>query len=139
MEKDPYLSELDAMDDLESPTQVEGMAPAEPVQPGEEKTHIDVKVPLSAPPVDPPDIASSAPVQEILDLSPDISVPLVIVMGRKNYTVKDLLALRMGQVMEMDRAPLEPVDIVAAGKVIGKGELVDVEGKLGVRILKLLK
>lgn len=137
MEKDPYLSELDAMDDLEPPTQVEGAAPLE------EKTHIDVKAPMSAPAVELPDVpvevASEAPVQEILDLSPDISVPLVIVMGRKSYTVKDLLALRMGQVMEMDRAPLEPVDIVAAGKVIGKGELVEVEGKLGVRILKLLK
>jgi flagellar motor switch protein FliN len=85
------------------------------------------------------EISEEVPVQEILDLSPDMSVPLVIVMGRKNYTVKDLLDLRMGQVLDLDRPPLDPVDLVAGGRVIGKGELVEVEGNLGVRILKLFK
>lgn len=156
--KDPYLSELDAIDELEAPTQHEGEAGAE------DPTRIDLKAPPAATRAQqgamPPPAAGEestdgseaapyeelsetlegpVPVKELLDLSPDINVPLVIVMGRKNYTVKDLLSLRMGQVMDLDRAPLEPVDLVAGGRVIGKGELVDVEGKLGVRILKLLK
>lgn len=77
--------------------------------------------------------------KEILELSADMPVQVVVVMGRKGVTVKDLLDLQGGQVVEMDCAPTDPVEIVAAGKVIAKGELVEVDGKLGVRILQLLK
>lgn len=81
----------------------------------------------------------TTPDDGLLKLSPDIPVPLTVVMGRKRVTVKDLLELRSGQVVEMEQRLGEPVEIVAAGKVIAKGELVDVEGKLGVRVLQLLK
>jgi len=77
--------------------------------------------------------------KEALELSADMPVQVVVVMGRKGLTIKDLLDLQSGQVVEMDCAPTDPVEIVAAGKVIAKGELVDVDGKLGVRILQLLK
>lgn len=163
LKKDPYLSELDAMDNLEPP-------PADLIAEGEETVHepgetdevtrVDMKAPplkatepvsfdMDVPPTGVPDMESEAaepiepegppPVKELLDLSPDLTVPLVVVMGRKSFTVRDLLALRIGQVMDLERAPLEPVELVAAGKVVGKGELVEVDGKLGIRILKLLK
>jgi flagellar motor switch/type III secretory pathway protein FliN len=152
MKKDPYLSELDAMDNFEPPPpDLEGGE--ETVHETDEITRIDLKAP--PPPAPPkmeeaaeiPDIPEiqdavpegQAPVKEILDLSPDLTLPLVVVMGRKSFTVKDLLGLRIGQVMDLERAPTEPVDLVAAGKVIGKGELVEVDGKLGIRVLKLLK
>jgi flagellar motor switch protein FliN len=151
VKKDPYLSELDEMDNLEPPPQEETMEDVP--QEGEDPTRVD----LEAPPADtdfieepPPEsdaseenlmgeVPGDVSVKEVLDLAPDISVPFVVVMGRKSMTVKDLLSLRMGQIMEMDRAPLEPMELVAAGKVIGKGELVEVDGRLGVRILKLFK
>lgn len=164
--KDPYLSELDAMGDLEPPPQ-EPAAPVEGPFDGEAPTRVDMKVPPAprkSPKPAPPsaeteseptvvtegahEIGTEAseplpegpvPIQELLDLSPDLSVPVIVVMGRKSVTVKDLLALRMGQVVDLNRNPSEPVDLVAAGKVIGKGELVEIDGQLGVRILKLLK
>ncbi|HEX5035686.1 MAG TPA: FliM/FliN family flagellar motor switch protein [bacterium] len=170
LKKDPYLSELDAMDNFEPPPP-ELTAEDETVQEHDEPTRVDLKAPPvpqgvrgaapAAPAHDPfamPDAEPGtdaaiedvddimdvmpegpAPVKELLDLSPDLTVPLVIVIGRKSYTVKDLLGLRIGQVMDLERAPNEPVDLVAAGKVVGKGELVDVDGRLGIRILKLLK
>ncbi len=156
--KDPYLSELDAMGDLEPPPQ-ESVDEA-----GEEPTRIDMKVPPSRPAQAAPKVeVESEPtavtegseavveedletvpegpvlVKELLDLSPDLSVPVIVVMGRKSMTVKDLLGMRMGQVVDLNRNPSEPVDLVAAGKVIGKGELVEIDGGLGVRILKLFK
>lgn len=112
-EKDPYLDELDELDVLD-----------------EEPTRVDF--PAEQPPVSP----SS---KEMMGLAPDIPVQVVVVMGKKAVTVKDLLGLRMGQVIDMEKMPTEPVDIVAQGKVIAKGELVEVDGKLGVRILKILK
>lgn len=157
LKKDPYLSELDALDHFEPPPP-EVAGDDETVHETDEPTRLDLKAPpipkeaAAAPAahhepemeelVD--DMAEAipegpAPVKELLDLSPDLTVPLVIVIGRKNYTVKDLLGLRIGQVMDLERVPTEPVDLVAAGKVVGKGELVDVDGKLGIRVLKLLK
>lgn len=123
--KDPYLEELDELNDLE-----EGEAPPDE----EEPTRVDL--PLEPPPVKE---KGAAAVQDLMGLAPDIPVQVVVVMGRKGVTVKDLLALKSGQVIDMGKAPAEPVDLVASGRVIAKGELVEVDGKLGVRILKLLK
>lgn len=159
LKKDPYLSELDAMDNFEPPPPDLGEGGEETVHETEEPTRIDLKAPpvskkgrVPEPESRPvPEAAGDVeemlesipegepPVKELLDLAPDMTVPLVVVMGRKSYTVKDLLALRIGQVMDLERAPAEPVDLVAAGKVVGKGELVEVDGRLGIRVLKLLK
>lgn len=99
-------------------------------------TEGNIEIPLG--PVEPlPE--GPVPVQELLKLSPDLEVPVIVVMGRKSVTVRDLLSLRMGQIVDLGRNPQEPVELVAAGKVIGRGELVEIDGGLGVRILKLLK
>jgi len=158
--KDPYLSELDSMDTFDPPptdmhSDMESVGDSgeptvhDPV-PMEEVTRFDVEAPapsaFEAPIQEDAGVIHDdvvpegpAPVKDLLDLSPDLTVPLVVVMGRKAFTVQDLLALRIGQIMDLERAPTEPVDLVAAGKVVGKGELVEVDGKLGIRILKLLK
>lgn len=136
--KDPYLEELEKIDDFQE-------APEEETEAPEEATKIDFDVPPSEEEIDvgqPPEASASQgePVlKEIMDLAPDIPVQVVAVMGRKSVTVKDLLALRMGQVVELDKVPGETVDLVANGKLIGKGELVEVDGKLGIRVLKLYK
>jgi flagellar motor switch protein FliM len=122
--KDPYLEELEKIDEGEEES-------------AEEATKVDIEVP---PPEEEIDVGEApASKKEILSLAPDMPVQVVVVMGRKGVTVKDLLGLRMGQVVELDKVPGEAVDLVAAGKVIGKGELVEVDGKLGVRVLKLYK
>ncbi len=125
--KDPYLTELediDHFDDVSSP---------EEINPDEEATRIDVELPQ-----DPPSSGPSM-AQNILDMSPDIPVQVVAVMGKKAVTVKDLLNLHLGQVMDLDKIPTDPIDLVVGGKIIAKAELVDVDGKLGLRILKILK
>jgi len=143
--KDPYLEELEKIDNLEGAPEEEseGGGSEDETEAPEEATKIDFDVPPSeAEEIDvgQPTEAQGGPVlKEIMDLAPDIPVQVVAVMGRKSVTVKDLLALRMGQVVELDKAPGETVDLVANGKVIGKGELVEVDGKLGIRVLKLYK
>lgn len=141
--KDPYLEELEKIDNLEGDS--EGGGSEDETEAPEEATKIDFDVPPSeSEEIDvgqPPEASASQGevLKEIMDLAPDIPVQVVAVMGRKSVTVKDLLALRMGQVVELDKAPGETVDLVANGKVIGKGELVEVDGKLGIRVLKLYK
>lgn len=76
---------------------------------------------------------------DVLTLAPDVAVQVTAMIGRKSTTVKDLLDLKMGDVVEFDRKPMDPLDIVVAGQVIAKAELVVVDGRLGVRVLKLFK
>jgi flagellar motor switch protein FliM len=68
-----------------------------------------------------------------------VPVTVVVELGRRNLTISDVTRLRIGQIIDLNRTPSEPVELSVDGKIIGKGELVDVDGELGVRILRLFK
>lgn len=85
------------------------------------------------------DEGGDAPSAEAAGLLDDVSVALVVELGRVSVSAADVMQLRPGHVIELSRAPGEPVDLVVDGKRIGKGELVEVDGELGVRILSLSK
>ncbi|MBI5300302.1 MAG: FliM/FliN family flagellar motor switch protein, partial [Deltaproteobacteria bacterium] len=78
-------------------------------------------------------------VDEAVHMSEDMPVKLVAVLGKKNILLKDLLRLKVGQSIDLERAPNEFVDLMANGKLVARGELVEIDGKLGVRIIKMLK
>ena len=69
----------------------------------------------------------------------DVPLPVVVELGRIKTTAGDIVKLRPGHILELRRAPNDPVDITVNGKMVGKGELVEVEGELGVRLLSLVK
>ncbi|MBI2568751.1 MAG: FliM/FliN family flagellar motor switch protein [Candidatus Schekmanbacteria bacterium] len=69
----------------------------------------------------------------------DVYVPVKIVIGQAIMTMKDLMKIRPGQIIELNKIPGEPVDLAVEGRTVAKGELVDVEGKLGVRVLNLFR
>jgi type III secretion system YscQ/HrcQ family protein len=75
--------------------------------------------------------------RKVVNLTADIPIQIVAVLGKKSVTVKDIVSLRMGQVIELNRLPNEAIDLVANGKLIAKGELVEIDGRLGIRILKI--
>lgn len=79
------------------------------------------------------------PAPEAAGLLEDITVAMVVELGRVMVSAADVVQLRPGQVIELARAPGEPVDLVVDGKRIGKGELVEIDGELGVRILSLAR
>jgi flagellar motor switch protein FliN/FliY len=60
-------------------------------------------------------------------------------MAKQSVRLKDILQLKVGDVMDFKRATTEPVDLVGNGKLVAKAELVLVDGKVGVRVLKLIK
>ncbi|HYO69774.1 MAG TPA: type III secretion system cytoplasmic ring protein SctQ [Archangium sp.] len=71
------------------------------------------------------------------DLLGDIPLQISVELARVPVTADQVVALRVGQVVELRRAPGEPVELSVNGKVIARGELVEVEGQLGVRVLSL--
>lgn len=83
------------------------------------------------------DDGTDAPSPDAAGLLDDVTVAMVVELGRVMVSAADVMGLRAGQVIELSRAPGEPVDLVVDGKRIGKGELVEIDGELGVRILSL--
>ena len=53
-------------------------------------------------------------------------------------TLKDMLSVSPGSVITLERAAGEAVDVLVSGKVIGKGEVVVVDDKFGIRITELV-
>jgi len=102
------------------------------VEPEQEKKASEPKT-EAKPPV-PPKFDRAA-----LDLSPDVPVQVIAVIGKRGITIKELMELRMGQVIDLKRPPNETVDVVVNGKLFARGELVEIDGKLGVKIIKLAR
>jgi flagellar motor switch protein FliM len=76
---------------------------------------------------------------ELARLAPDVPVNLVAVIGKMTTDVGALIKYRVGEVIDLGRTPGETVDLVANGRLIARGELVEMEGKMGVRILKMVR
>jgi flagellar motor switch protein FliN len=87
--------------------------------------------------------ASSAETEQLgsraLGLTADVPVQVVAVLGKKTITMKDLFQMELGQVIDMGVPLSTTVDLVANGKLIAKGELVEIDGKFGVKIIHMVK
>lgn len=73
-------------------------------------------------------------IDSLLDITVDISVEI----GRTKLTIGELLALSKGSIIELNRIAGESVDIYVNDKLLGKGEIVLVNERLGVRIMEIL-
>lgn len=72
-------------------------------------------------------------------LAAEVPVEVVVELGRMSMTVGVLSSLAPGEIVVLDRAPTDPVTLTAGGRVLGRGELVVVEGQVGVRILDVAR
>ena len=68
----------------------------------------------------------------------DVSLPVAIELGRTTMLIRDIINLGEGAVVELDRSTGEPVDIIVGGRLLGRGEVVVVNGRFGVRITELI-
>jgi len=69
-----------------------------------------------------------------LDMLLDIPLNVSVELGRTKRTVKDILDLSAGSVVELDKLAGEPVDILVNEKLIAKGEVVVIDENFGVRV-----
>ena len=68
----------------------------------------------------------------------DVSMPVVIEIGRASMTIQEVLQLGIGSVIELDRAVGEPVDLFVSDRKFANGEIVVVGEHFGVRITHLV-
>ncbi len=73
-----------------------------------------------------------------LDTLLDVSMPVAIEIGRAHMTVKEILQLGAGSVIQLDRIVGEPVDVFVSDRKMAQGEVVVVGEHFGVRITRLL-
>ncbi len=68
----------------------------------------------------------------------DVSVEISVEIGRTKLTIGELLSLTKGSIVELNRIAGESVDILVNEKLLGKGEIVLVNERLGVRVIEIL-
>ena len=68
----------------------------------------------------------------------DVEMAVTVELGRTRLSVRDLLELHPGAVVQLDRPATSPVDIFVNGTLIAKGEVVVVDDDFGVRITDLV-
>lgn len=73
-----------------------------------------------------------------IDMIMDIPVQLSVELGRTRLTIKNILQLGQGSVVELDGLAGEPMDIYVNGYLIAQGEVVAVEDKYGIRITDII-
>ncbi|SDC62838.1 flagellar motor switch protein FliN/FliY [Terribacillus halophilus] len=86
------------------------------------------------------DTPAAAPAEQPrnLDLLMDIPLKVSVELGRTKRTIKEILELSVGSVVELDKLAGEPVDIHVNDKLIAKGEVVVIEENFGVRVTDIL-
>jgi len=69
-----------------------------------------------------------------LDAILDIPVTISMEVGRSNISIRNLLQLNQGSVVELDRVAGEALDVLVNGTLIAHGEVVVVNDKFGIRL-----
>jgi flagellar motor switch protein FliN/FliY len=69
-----------------------------------------------------------------LDVILDLDLPLVVRFGRTELPLKTLTTLGPGSVIDLGRAPDDPVEVLISNRVVARGEVVIVAGSYGVRV-----
>lgn len=73
-----------------------------------------------------------------LDTILDIPVTISMEVGRSKISIRNLLQLNQGSVVELDRIAGEPLDVLVNGTLIAHGEVVVVNDKFGIRLTDVI-
>jgi flagellar motor switch protein FliN/FliY len=102
---------------------VAGSLPIMP-EPIVEDVALETLIPLDAEP------QASADISMLLEVPLDIAVEL----GRTRLTIRELLDINQGSILELDKLAGEPVDVLVNGKPLARGEVVVIDEEFGIRI-----
>ena len=84
------------------------------------------------------DAPISAEERRKLDAILDIPVTITMEVGRSQISIRNLLQLNQGSVVELDRIAGEPLDVLVNGTLIAHGEVVVVNDKFGIRLTDVI-
>ena len=73
-----------------------------------------------------------------MDVILDIPVTISMEIGRTHISIRNLLQLNQGSVVELDRLAGEPMDVLVNGTLVAHGEVVVVNEKFGIRLTDVI-
>lgn len=73
----------------------------------------------------------------VKNLAQDMPVQVVAVLGKRTMTLRDVVSLKQGEILDLKKLPQDTVDLVVNGKLLARGELVLIDGKVGIQIKQL--
>ncbi len=127
------MSEEDGMDDWAA-----AMAEQAESEEAEQEGEVDADVQVAE--LD--DLSEDAPITQAekkkLDTILDIPVTISMEVGRSQISIRNLLQLNQGSVVELDRVAGEPLDVLVNGTLIAHGEVVVVNDKFGIRLTDVI-
>jgi flagellar motor switch protein FliN/FliY len=80
----------------------------------------------------------ASPPRTGLDLLHDVEMEVTAELGRTRMSVRELLALTPGTVVELDRAAGGPADLLVNGRLIARGEVVVIDENFGLRVTEII-
>jgi len=85
-----------------------------------------------------PLVDTPADMNSDIEMIMDIPVQLTVELGRTRLTIRNILQLGQGSVVELDGLAGEPMDIFVNGYLIAQGEVVVVDDKYGIRVTDII-
>jgi flagellar motor switch protein FliN/FliY len=105
---------------------------AEPMSSSPEPTEPEPAAP------EPAEAAVGSPAHALgMDALLDVSMPVVVEIGRTDMTLNEVAALRTGSIFSLDRLVGESVDVLVGERKLAEGEVVVVGDHLGIRIVRV--
>ena len=68
----------------------------------------------------------------------DVNLALTLRFGQRDLTLREILDLSSGSVIELDRHVEEPAELLLGDRVIARGQVVTVNGNYGIRVTDLV-
>lgn len=68
----------------------------------------------------------------------DAMVRVQVVLGERSLSVRDLSTIAKGSIIELESIAGEPVDLMAAGERVARGEVVIIDEAFGIRVTELV-
>jgi flagellar motor switch protein FliN len=74
---------------------------------------------------------------QALDVLLDVELPVTVRLGATQVNFGDVAGFNTGSLVEFDRAPEEPIELLVNGRIVARGEMVMVQNSYGVRITEV--
>jgi len=129
--------EGEVITDRELPKAEEMTAPIESSV-GQSTSDTDGKIGIQKPEFQELTHAGSLKTPRNLDLIMDVPLQFSVMLGESKKTIKDILSLGTGSVVELNKMTDEPLEIYVNGKLIAEGEVVVINESFGIRITNIL-
>jgi flagellar motor switch protein FliN/FliY len=79
-------------------------------------------------------VTDDAGLERLMDIAVEVSMEI----GRAQMSIRDLLQLGRGSVVELDRLAGEPLDVLVNGTLVAHGEVVVVDDRFGIRLTDVI-